>query len=73
MDWQVEYSEGRGGPYVLLAELSAESWSAAEVDLFEGTGGVLGYGYYRVRHPGTEHSRVYIWDGQRAALRPVEG
>jgi hypothetical protein len=72
MDWQVDYSEGRGGPYEPLAELSGENWPAAELDLFEGTGGVLGYGYYRVSRRGAADSTVYVWDGQRAALRPVE-
>jgi hypothetical protein len=73
MDWEVEFSEVARGPYEPFGELSAATWPAAELDLFEGTGGVLGYGYYRVRRRGTGDSMTYIWDGQRAALRPVEG
>ena len=73
MDWDVEYSEGPRGPYEPFGELSAASWPAAETDLFEETGGVLGYGYYRVRRRDTKDSKLYIWDGQLPALRPVEG
>jgi hypothetical protein len=71
MDWQVDYSEARGGPYEPLLEVSAENWPAAELDLFEGTAGVLGFGFYRVRRRGARDSQVFVWDGQRAALRPV--